>query len=88
LSKIATSVPRQKFHWLTLPVYWRGRSELAEVNGEGVQDLVGGFGPGERPGIVVPGGDPFPDVVLQHLDGGVDAAADQLVSQQAEPSFD
>ena len=63
-------------------------SELGEVVGEGVQDLVGGLGPGERPGVVVPGGDPVPDVVLQGLHGGVDAAADQLVGQQAEPALD
>lgn len=38
-------------------------------------------------GVVVPGGDPFPDVVLQGLDGGVYAAADQLVGQQPEPAL-
>src|SRR5205085_12079993 len=74
--------------WLVLPVYRVASSELGEVIGEGAQDLVGGLRPGERPGVVVPGGDPVLDVGFQGLDGGVDAAADQLVGQQAEPSFD
>src|SRR5215471_17681362 len=63
-------------------------ADFGEVVSERVQDLVGGFGPGERPGIFVPGSDPVPDVVLQGLHGGVDAAADQLVGEQAEPAFD
>jgi hypothetical protein len=53
-----------------LPVYGLARTEFGEVVGERVQDLVGGLGPGERPGILVPGGDPFLDVVLQSLDVG------------------
>ena len=36
--------------------------------------------------VVVPGGDPLPDVVFEGLDGGVDAAADQFVGEQAEPA--
>jgi hypothetical protein len=67
------SVLRQKFNCLFLPVYWVVCSELGEVVGEGAQDLVGSFGPGERPGVGVPGGDPVLDVVLQGLHGGMDA---------------
>src|SRR6266516_5698083 len=62
--------------------------DLGKVVSERVQDLVGGLGPAERPGVGVPGGDPVPDVVFQGLDGGVDAAADQLVGEQAEPALD
>jgi hypothetical protein len=62
------------------------RPDFGEIVGEGVQDLVGGLGPGEGPGLVVPGGNPVPDVVLQGLYGGVDTTADQLVGQQAEPA--
>jgi len=80
------SVPRRKFSCLILPVYAVGWSDFGEVVGERAQDLVGGLGPGERPGVVVPGGDPGLDVVLQGLHGGVDAAADQLAGQQAEPA--
>src|SRR5690348_15511691 len=80
-----TSVPRRKLSRLLLLFYAIGCSDLGEVAGERGQDLVGGLGPGERPGVVVPGGDPVPDVMFQGLDGGVYAAADQLVGQQAEP---
>jgi hypothetical protein len=62
--------------------------DFGEVVGERGQDLVGGLGPGERPGVLIPGGDPGPDVVLQGLHRGVHAAADQLVGQQAEPALD
>src|SRR6185437_4380587 len=88
LTGSTTSVPCRKLSRLFLLFYAIGCSDLGEVVGERGQDLVGGLGPGERPGVVVPGGDPVPDVVLQGLDGGVHAAADQLVCQQAEPSFD
>src|SRR5215467_3201814 len=62
--------------------------DLGEIVGKRVQDLVGGFGPGERPGVGVPGGDPVLDVVFQGLHGGVHAAADQLVGEQAKPALD
>ena len=35
------------------------------VVGEGVEDLVGGLGPAEGPGVLVPSVDPGPDVLLQ-----------------------
>src|SRR6185312_147012 len=76
------------FRWLLLRGFRLSGWEPGEVVGEGAEDLVGCLGPGERPGVVVPGGDPVADVVFQGLDGGVDAAADQLVGEQAEPSFD
>ncbi len=46
------------------------RAGFGEVVSERVQDLVGGLAPGERPGALVPGGDPVPDVVLRGLDRG------------------
>ena len=47
----AASVPCLKLNWLVLPVYRTACSELGEVVGERVQDLIGGLGPGERPGL-------------------------------------
>jgi len=41
-----------------LRVCLAGCSELGEVAGKGIQDLICGLGPGERAGVVVPGGDP------------------------------
>src|SRR5689334_24564185 len=87
-SRPGSSVLRLKSRWLILLAYGAAGSELAEVVGERGQDLVGGLGPGERPGIVVPGGYPVPDLVLQGLHRGVHAAADQLVGQQPEPPLD
>ena len=46
--------------------------DLGEVVSQGAEDLVGGLGLGERPGVVVPGCDPALDVVLHGLDGGID----------------
>jgi hypothetical protein len=46
---------------------------------EGVEDLVGGLGPGEWLWVVVPVLDPGADVVFEVGDGGVDAAADELL---------
>ena len=55
---------------------------------EGVEDLVGGLGPGEWLWVVVPVLDPGADVVFEVRDGGVDAAADELFGDQCEPAFD
>jgi len=64
------------------------RSDFGEMVGERVQDLIGGLGPGERPGLSF-------QVAIQSLMSfsractkGVRAAADQLVGQQAEPALD
>src|SRR5580700_6314771 len=78
------SVLRWKSSWLCLLVC----SKLGEVVGQRIQDLVGGLGPGEWPGVVVPGDDPFPDVMFQGLHGGVHTTADQLVGEQPEPALD
>src|ERR1022692_3287058 len=64
------------------------RADLGEIVGERFEDLISGLGPGEGPGVLVPGADPRLDVVLQGFDGGVDTAADELVGQQAEPALD
>src|SRR5215469_17494062 len=53
-----------------------------------MEDLFGGFGPDEGAGAGVPGGDPVADVGFEGLDRGVAAAADFLVGEVAEPSFD
>jgi hypothetical protein len=58
-------VLRLKSSLLTLLAYAMACSDFGEIAGQGVQDLVGGLGPGERPGVLVPGGDPVLDVVLQ-----------------------
>src|ERR1035438_8489519 len=57
------------------------RADLGEIVGERFEDLISGLGPGEGPGVLVPGADPRLDVVLQGFDGGVDTAADELVGQ-------
>jgi hypothetical protein len=59
-----------------------------KISGEGVEDLVGGLLPHERLGVVVPGLDPGSDVGFEGLDARVGAAADLLVGEVAEPSFD
>ena len=41
------------------------RRKFVYIFGEGIEDLVGGFGPGEWFGVVVPRGDPVADVVFQ-----------------------
>src|ERR1039457_5041043 len=53
------------------------RADLGEIVGERFEDLISGLGPGEGPGVLVPGADPRLDVVLQGFDGGVDTAADE-----------
>ena len=55
--------------------------------GEGVEDLVGGLGPGEWLWVVVPVLDPGADVVFEVGNGGVDAAADELLGDQSKPAF-
>ncbi|MEO7126695.1 MAG: hypothetical protein ABI382_13475 [Nakamurella sp.] len=50
--------------------------------------MVGGFGPGERPWVFVPGVDPLPNVGFESFAAGVDAARDEFVRDQAEEAFD
>jgi hypothetical protein len=61
--------------------------DLDEVVGEGVEDLVGGLGPGNGLGFSFQVAIQLLDVGFQSLDGGVDAAADEFVGQQAEPAL-
>lgn len=56
--------------------------------GEGVEDFLGGLGPDERRGVLVPVLDPAADVGFECLDVLVCASADQLVGQKAEPPLD
>src|ERR1039457_1406736 len=44
------------------------RADLGEIVGERFEDLISGLGPGEGPGVLVPGADPRLDVVLQGFD--------------------
>jgi hypothetical protein len=52
--------------------------------GESFEDFVGGFGPGERPRVVVPGADVF----LESLEETVRSTPALLVGQQREPTLD
>jgi uncharacterized protein len=52
----------------------RARNPL-KICVEAFEDLVGGLGPGEWSWVLVPGGDPGPDVFLQCRQGFVYAAA-------------
>ena len=45
--------------------------EPLAVVGEGLQDVVGGLGPGERPGVLVPLVDPLADVGFEVGDAAV-----------------
>src|SRR5258707_12297358 len=64
-----------------------GRDSM-KICGEAFEDLVGGLGPGEGPGVLVPGLDPVADVPFQRLDVLVGATAQPLVGEQAEPALD
>src|SRR5215207_5304092 len=59
-----------------------------EKSSEGFEDLLGGLGPDEGLGIGVPALDPVADVGFEGLHAGMAAAADELVGDEAEPSFD
>ena len=52
------------------------------------EDLVGGFGPNERLGGFVVGGDEFADGNLQFADTAVNPAADLLVGEFGKPPPD
>jgi hypothetical protein len=69
-----TSVPRRRIFAIYL--------------GEGLEDVLGGFGPDERLRVFVPVLDPFPNVVLQGHPALVNPAADQLLGQEPEPALD
>jgi hypothetical protein len=56
--------------------------------GQGIGDLLGCLRPSERARVFVPVLDPVADVGFQGLDGLVDAAADLLVGEAAEPALD
>lgn len=57
------------------------------IMGEGVEDLLGGLAPDERPWCLVPGLDPLTDVFLQRYHAFADAASDELVGEDGEPAF-
>jgi len=58
------------------------------VGGEGFEDLIGGLGPYERAGVLVPFGDPLADVGLELGDAAVRGTAQLAVSQLGEPPLD
>jgi hypothetical protein len=55
---------------------------------EFLEDLFGGLGPDERPGVLVPRFDPGPHVGLEGLDGPVVAALEQISGDVPEEPFD
>jgi hypothetical protein len=63
------------------------RRRSLTVSAECFEDLVGGFGPDERAGVLVPGLDPAADVGFQGLDVGADSALEQLGGQFGEPAL-
>jgi hypothetical protein len=70
---------------------FRSLSDLPRTLAEaldGGEDVVGGLGPAEGPGIGVVGVDESADVVLKLLRGCVDAAPDLLVGDQGEEALD
>ena len=64
-----------------------GESALRVASDAG-EDLVGGFGPNERLGGFVVGGDEFADGGLQFADTAVNPAADLLVGEFGKPPLD
>jgi hypothetical protein len=58
------------------------------VGGEGVEDLVGGLGPGEGFGVGVPFVDPLADVGFEFGDAAVGGTRRLRVVQFGEPALD
>jgi hypothetical protein len=59
----------------------------AAVGGQAVEDFVGGLGPYEWLGVLVPCLDPGPHIGFQGFDAAVGAAAQLAVGQLGEPSL-
>ena len=57
------------------------------VGGDSVEDFVCCLGPDEGSWVVVPVGEPGPDVAFERLDGAVDAAFEFLLRELGEPSL-
>jgi hypothetical protein len=55
---------------------------------ESGEDLLGGLGPYERFGVLVPGGDPFADVGFEGLDAAVIGALEEVGGDVAEEPLD
>jgi hypothetical protein len=56
------------------------RGDFLEVDCEGIKDLLGGLGPCEGPGVMVPVLDSGADVSFERLDALVHAAAGMFLS--------
>src|SRR5262249_10226347 len=59
------------------------RSDLAEVVGEGFEDVVGGVRPDGRSGVLVPFVDPAADVPFEFDDAPVGRAAEFAAGQRS-----
>ena len=55
---------------------------------ESFEDVLGGLGPDERPGVVVPGLHPAPDVGFEGVDAAMVTALEQVFGEVGEPAFD
>lgn len=55
---------------------------------EGFEDLFGGLCPREGSWVLVPGCDPFANVIFQRDNAFVDAAFEQLIGEEPEPALD
>ena len=58
------------------------------ISGKGAEDFLGGLGPQEWPGVLVPGLDPGADVGLEGVDTGMDTPLQQLGGELGEPALD
>jgi hypothetical protein len=65
----------------------RDVSSLA-VSSDAVDDLVGGFRPDERTGVLLPGLDPAADVAVEVAHGAVRGAPQLLRGELCEPASD
>ena len=64
-----------------------GKSALA-ISGDGLEDIIGGFGPAEGPRRLVMVIDEGEDSILQFLDAAMNPAPDLTLGEKGEPALD